>query len=270
MVLACAPDGGEMARLLRDGGAPSNPYGEPLPPAERAYLLQAMEDPERESAALELLVEATMRADPAAVRGADVLRDPEVVAALVERASREGPLREVAARHLLRHTPRAMLRKVAGLRPSLRSAIGLRLAAKGGVEGEGSPGEGPERDSYLASRGDRAVMDRLLLALQRAPDPTAEAEAVERLGWAATDEALRALARHLHTPSIRPWRGGRRSVRLDILEALNVHWPEEPAFFWSRVRSDKDYRRAARQVERFLGVRPEGELPPFFTFEPGQ
>ncbi|MCB9670715.1 MAG: hypothetical protein H6734_14640 [Alphaproteobacteria bacterium] len=53
-----------------------------------------------------------------------------------------------------------------------------------------------------------------------------------------------------------------------MLEALHVHWPEEPAFFFDHVRSDKDYARAELQASRFLGVTFEGERPPFFVAGP--
>lgn len=270
MLLACGPGPGalppdEAQALLASGEAPDNPYGEPLNEAGLQVLVEAL-DGERGRHALTVLVSAACRADPMAVRGANVIRQREVVEALVRQASRPGVNRPEATRALLLHVPRDVLRThAAGLTPDGRTGSGLRVAAKGGVEAQEVDASLPEARAYAVARG--APLQTLLDALQGAVDGDAEAEAIELLGWSATDDALKAVASRLRTPRKRHDEGKERSVRVDVLEALHPHWPDEPAFFPTRLRSDRDYLRAERRAEALVGITLEGPRPPYFSFQ---
>lgn len=56
-----------------------------------------------------------------------------------------------------------------------------------------------------------------------------------------------------------------RSQRLDILPALQLAFPEEPALYPNTIRDDSGYAAAEAFVEKRLGVKFTSPRPPFLT-----
>jgi hypothetical protein len=270
LLLACGDAPSPVLQAVRihlDAGAPrpQPPAGRALPADVREALVARLrEQPDPE--VLALYVDLASREAPEALRGANVLREDADVALLLSLAT-DPVLGRRARTALYRRVPRALLRdgRAASLATlTARDDLTVRLLAKAGV-GEPAGVDDPLLRAWAASTGDTAAEQALLDAAASAHDGEALAEAVDALGWAATDRTLRALGRLLRTPHVRPDPLGQRSVRLDVLEALAVHFPEEIVFATQEITAAKDYRRAEVRVEALLGVLPEGEVPPFFT-----
>jgi len=77
-----------------------------------------------------------------------------------------------------------------------------------------------------------------------------------------------ALASQLRTPLIveRPT-VFRRSVRLDVIQALSYDFPDQPVFWQENIRSDEDYARAEQFCAGRLGAKWNAPRPPFLTVE---
>jgi hypothetical protein len=77
-----------------------------------------------------------------------------------------------------------------------------------------------------------------------------------------------ALASELRTPLIfeRPT-VFRRSVRLDVIQALSYDFPDQPVFWEENVGSDEDYASAEQFCAERLGAKWDAPRPRFLTVE---
>lgn len=244
-------------------------------------LRETQDDPRAEVA--RALIAAARAADPLAPRGGEALRDARVIGALVDPGlSRADGAKELCLEALLRSVPPAALAPHGGaLAASLQAGpdptVALVLAKarpSGGLgaleaaaRADPTFGASPEVALAGAALGDVERERALIAAFEAAADPRRKRELAQDLGLVATPAALRALGAALRTPLVEASLSDRRSVRLDVLSALRLTFPDEPALFGHLIRDDAGYEAAERFVERRLGVRFTAPRPPFLTQE---
>ncbi len=271
-----APFQGDVRPFLAEGA---------LEPGALALLVRslgALEDDPRAEVA-RALIAAARAADPLAARGGEALRDARVIAALVDPGLRRADgAKELCLDALLRSTPPALLAPHgAALAASLRDAPDPTVAlvlAKAKPEGglavlEAACGAdetfaaAPEVELARAGLGDVARERALVERFEATDDAARKRELARALGLVATRPALAALGRALRTPLVEDRPSVRRSVRLDVLEALRLTYPDEPALFGHTIRDDAGYEAAERLAQDALGVTFTAPRPPFLTEE---
>lgn len=242
-------------------------------------LRDAEDDPRAEVA--RALIAAARKADPLATRGGEAIRDARVIAALVDPGlARADGAKELCLEALLRSVPPALLAPhgpalIASLRagpdPTVAIVVakakppGGRAAIDAAAAADVTFAATPEVDLARAALGDAARERALIEAFEAAAEPSAKREQARALGLVATPAALQALGRAVRTPLVDASLSRRRSVRLDVLDALRLTYPAEPALFGHTITDDAGYEAAERFVQDTLGVTFTAPRPPFLT-----
>ncbi|HEY3836903.1 MAG TPA: hypothetical protein VGL72_10045, partial [Bryobacteraceae bacterium] len=125
----------------------------------------------------------------------------------------------------------------------------------------------PNARIAAAALGDTELEKECEARFTLTSDPQVKAEAAHTLGLIGTEPALRALASELRTGLVidKPEAYFKRSVRVDILEALSYNFPDEPALYTTQIHDDSGYERAEQFCQKRLGVSWDHPRPPFLT-----
>ncbi|MEM9455118.1 MAG: hypothetical protein AAGF11_13135 [Myxococcota bacterium] len=233
-----------------------------------------------------LMVDVALSTDSLKPAGAEVLRHPRTISLLVQIAGRDQP-------DLAREAAMSALRKL---------VTPAQLAPHGDIFTQALD-RGPSEEAFLlvakakpdpakpvveylvgttrwrgaeeaqiahAALGDTTQEDRFLEALEQA-ETRADAEAVTRtlgsLALIGTPRSLRAVAERLRTPLIFSVPGAfEKSVRLNVLEALLYHYPDQPILYPNNIIEESDYTKAEVFCTQTLGVTYSQPPPPFLTY----
>ncbi len=232
-----------------------------------------------------LLAEVARRTDPLTKKGADVIRDPKILALLAGPGLAKPDLGRMAAMDALRKlaTQPDLSRFGGAFTKTLQDAPSgdaFLLVAKAKPEGAKPVVERlaalPSWRDDQAARIARAafgasdIEDAFLAraaAAEAASDGKALGEALGTLGLIGTPRSLRAVAARLRTPLEIHMPGVYdKSVRLSVLEALLYNFPDQPELYPNNIITEADYSAAEGFCERTLGVRLSGPVPPFLTY----
>jgi hypothetical protein len=102
---------------------------------------------------------------------------------------------------------------------------------------------------------------------EAARDGRAFSEALVPLALMGTSRSLKAIAERLRTPLIFEVPGAyKKSVRLNVLEALLYNFPDQPVLYPNNIITEADYTAAELFCIRTLGVTYTTPPPPFMTY----
>lgn len=229
-----------------------------------------------------LLTDVGLRTDPLTPKGAETLRNPEIIEMLVGAGLAKPDLAREAAMEVLRKlvtqpdlakfgdtfvkalgdapTEEAFL-LVAKAKPHNGAVVVDRLARL------------PEwRDSEAvkiarAALGAKEVEDEFLAAAETATDGRGLAQALGPLALIGTPRSLKAIAMYLRTPlTIEVPNAFEKSIRLNVLEALLYNFPDQPVLYPNNIVSEADFTAAERFCTTILGVAYTSPPPPFMTY----
>lgn len=229
-----------------------------------------------------LLVAVGKAGDELRPKGGDALRDPRVISALVELGlARQDGAKETCLSALIQSVPPALvaphgdaLAASLAASPDQTTAMAVAKAKpKGGLAAlekaiKSAPWIGKTREAELlrAALGDAALEKKLLAAFAAEKSPEKKARLARELGLVGTPATLKALGAELRSPVVYETPSSvARSQRLDILPALQLAFPEEPALYPNTIRDDSGYAAAEAFVEKRLGVTFTSPRPPFLT-----
>ncbi|MEZ4302126.1 MAG: hypothetical protein R3B70_44765 [Polyangiaceae bacterium] len=257
-------------------------------PAEQAievlwHALASDPEPVRQEVA-RLLVAIGLEVDPAHLQGGRMIRDRRLIAILIDAGlpRGEGKGRDACLDALQKHVPPAVLAEyekplVADLQRFPDSTAFL-VVAKGKL-----PSAKPVVDQLLqtprwasdqsaliagAALGDQATERGFTSAFIAETDPREKARRAQLLGDIGTPTALAALTSELRTDLvIVVQRSFRRSVRLDIVEALAYVYPDNPLFWEGAIKDDRGYEAVEQFAEQHFAVTWKKPRPPFLTIE---
>lgn len=231
-----------------------------------------------------LLVDLGRRADPLFSRGAAILRDPVIIAALTGPAlSADDAAREAALSGIHEFVPASAL-AVHGDSltrdferfPSSSSFLVLAKAkpaqARAAVQKIAvTPRWKEDRSARiaLAAFGDLAVEQSFTDPFASTQDAGEFARLAQQIGWIGSMTALRALADQVRTSLIFEIPNAvRRSSRLDVIAALSFNFPDEPVLFPNKITSEQSYEAVENFCRSRFGVTWSKPRPPFLTQQP--
>lgn len=232
-----------------------------------------------------LLVDMGRLTDPLTPKGADVVRNPEVLALLagpalarpdLGREAAMDALRKLVTRSDLARFDDAIVKTlesapseeafllVAKAKPPRAAEVVNRLAALPAWK------EAEAVRIARAALGDQNVEDEFLALAanaERANNGEALSHALGTLGLIGAPRSLKAIAQRLRTPSTIHIPGAfEKSVRLSVLEALLYNFPDEPVLYPNNIIREADYTAAERFCTATLGVTYLAPPPPFLTY----
>lgn len=234
--------------------------------------LTRADGPVRE-AIVDLLVDLGIQTDPVVHQGAAVLREPGLVAILVNEGCHTNDQGCLSALDALRvHSPESVLQphrtriaEIAAREPSsaalLAAAKAKALEARPTAEAEAGREAGA---IALAALGDDAREQALLDAIDAAEVGEALAAALADAALAGTQRLIRKIAEQMHTPLVIDTPGVHiASVRLNVLDALCYNFPEVPEFYSNNIVDDSDYLKAEEILMKRFGVKFTKPRPEF-------
>jgi len=235
---------------------------------------------------VKLLVDLGRRTDPLTPQGADVLRNPQILAILagpglvkpdlgrqaaidsLRRFSLPGdlsPFGDALTKVLQEFPTEDCFLLVAKAKPQEAKGIVNHLAESSAW----SKTEAPR--IAQAALGDTKIESEFLSAVAKADansNARALATALATLGLIGTPTSLRAIAQHLRTPLTIELKGAFvKSVRIDVLEALLYNFPDQPVLYPNKIVVPEDYLAAEQFCSRTLGVAYTTPEPPFLTYQ---
>lgn len=218
--------------------------------------------------------------DESRPKGADALRDPRVIKAMVlyGLAKTDGA-KETCLDAMIKHVPPALLAPhgdalSASLseRPDQTTALAVAKAkpASGLAALEKAAKaskwfrESREAELLRAALGEGVAEGKLLAAFAGEKDPVKKRNFARELGLVGTPATLKALGSALRTPVVYETPSSvAYSQRLDILAALQLAFPAENVLFPNTINDDAGYAAAEAFVEKQLGVTWSSPRPPF-------
>lgn len=239
-------------------------------------------DPEDREAIVDLLVQLGLKTDPLTPKGAEVLRNQQIIAILSRAGLARDDLGQYAAIDALRK-----LVKRSDLAPHADAIVktlltspseqAFLLAAKAKPVKEKvqveqlarSPQweEVEEARITRAALGDMEIEDEFLAKLDEVKDGKGLIDALAPLSLMGTPQSLKAVASHLRTPlTIVVPNQYEKSVRLNVLESLLYNFPDKPQLYPNNIFTDADYRAAERFCTETFGVTYTSPPPPFMTY----
>ena len=223
------------------------------------------------------------RLDPLFERGSILVRDAACIALLVDPGlAVMGQARDTAIDVLLTCVPTQLLQPVGQkLVEHLRAHpddLSLRLIAKARLPAARieiaklmtMPQRAVSESVKLAyaALGNATVEQEFIQAFLSTHDAAEKARTARLLGYIGSPNALKALAREMRcelvvaTPGVM-----RRSVRLDIIAALRMSYPDK-VFLWDQaIRDDSGYQAVEDFCVQHLGARYRTPRPPFLWLE---
>ena len=121
-----------------------------------------------------------------------------------------------------------------------------------------------------ARLGDQKAEDALLRAYADITDPREKGALAPRLGYVASQNTKMLLAKEIRTPDFYYWnKQSRRSLRIYIIEALHLSFPQEPLFWkpFFTPSNDVYYEKIEKWLEEKLEIEWERPRPPFLYEE---
>jgi hypothetical protein len=253
-------------------------------PAVLEYLRQELDaaSSEDREAIVDLLVKLGLEAEPLTPRGAEVLRDQQIIGILAGPALARDDIGRYAAmdalRKLVTHADLA-LHEDAIVRALLAapSEEAFLLVAKAKPVKERVLVEqlarSPEWKKVEAAKivraalGAKEIEDEFLSKVDEAKDGKGLVDALGPLALMGTPRSLKAIAVRLRTPlTIIIPTLYEKSVRLNVLEALLYNFPDQPVLYPNNIITEEDYRAAERFCTESLGVTYTTPPPPFMTY----
>ena len=236
----------------------------------------------REQAA-RMLIAIGKQADPLSARGIPIIRDPQVIQALVKAGLPNvasvcdivlDALQTLVPAEALRPHGAALvdqLKKtptqtafllIAKVKPAEAAPVVRELAASprwAGVE---------EAKIAQAALGNRTLEQEFIDRFTQARDPEKVAQLARVMALIGTEPALKALAARMRTDLVIEMTNVfRRSVRLDIMAALSYAFPEQPFLYDNAVSDDSGYERVEKFCEERFGTKWDRPRPPFLTVQ---
>ena len=253
-------------------------------PAVLEYLRQELDaaSSEDREAIVDLLVKLGLEAEPLTSRGAEVLRNQQIIGILAGPALARDDIGRYAAmdalRKLVTHADLA-LHEDAIVRALLAapSEEAFLLAAKAKpvkervlVEQLARSPEWKEVEAakiVRAALGAKEIEDGFLSRVDEAKDGKGLVDALGPLALMGTPRSLKAIAVRLRTPlTIIIPTVYEKSVRLNVLEALLYNFPDQPVLYPNNIITEEDYRAAEHFCTESLGVTYTTPPPPFMTY----
>jgi len=257
--------------------------GRPDPAALRLLSRElATRGPENREAIVDLLVKIGLATDPLTPKGAEVLRDQQIIAVLAGPGLATEDLGQYAAMHALRRLvvrDNLVLHEDAIVKALLESPSdeAFLLAAKTKPVKDKVLVEqlarSPERKEMKEAKIARAALgameieNEFITAAENAKTGQELADALDTLALIGTQRSLKAIAGYLRTPmTILVPNAFEKSVRLDVLEALRYNYPDQPLLYPNNIYNEEDYRAAELFCTNTLGVTFTEPPPPFMTY----
>ncbi len=242
-------------------------------------------DPSVRENIVALLVDMGSRTDPLQSRGAEVVRNSQIIELLANAGLTRPDLGREAAMDALRKlvtqpdlaifgdaftkaledtpTEEAFL-LVAKAKPQKAKAVVDRLA----VLPEWKDVEAVK--IARAALGAKDIEDEFLSAAadaEAAADGKTLARELGSLALVGTPRSLKAIAERLRTPLTIHIPGAfEKSVRLSVLEALLYNFPDQPVLYPNNIINEADYTAAERFCTKIFGVTYRNPSPPFMTY----
>ena len=261
--------------LLRDG----------KPDSAAVQLLAsdlASDSPHAREKLVALLVDLGLRTDPLTPKGAEVLRDRQIISALADAGLAKPDLGREAAMDALRKLVTskdlapfgeafsAALDKSPSDESFLLVAKAKPERAKPIVDRLARLPRWKDVESAKIARaalGSQEVESEFLAAANSANDGGSLAKALGPLALIGTPRTLKAVAERLRTPLTIDMPGAyEKSVRLNVLEALLYNFPDQPVLYPNNILSEADYSAAEQFCVQTLGVKYTAPPPPFLTY----
>lgn len=275
------PNGDEILELNRAGAAPD---------MIAAVSRTKPEDRNKiERPALGLIVDLGRPVVPAGSSApehlAPIVTNPAVVAYLAKTLKEaNADLRDEAGAVLADQVPEPALRANANaILEALRQYPGttggaLILGRIGSAEAkklvdsvEGLRLTSPEDTEIAVARlGDKQAEERVIKGYQTAADARSKGRESVRVGYIATPNAVKTLARDMRTSESYVWRmNSRRSLRIYLIAGLHRAFLNEPVFWkpYYKPEDDSYYERIEAWLESHLGVKWTEPRPPFLYEE---
>jgi len=233
-----------------------------------------------------LLVDVGVSSDPLQQEGAEVLRNKQIVEILVGSGlakadiAREATLdalrklvtQEDLARYDVEFTKALENRPseevfllIAKAKPSKAKTL-LDSLARSSVWKDS-----PEAKIALAAMGDTMIENEFIdvaEAARKEGDSQSFIDAIGTLSLVGTQQTLTYIANQLRTPLVFEVPGAfRKSVRLNVLEALLYNFPDQPVLYPNNIVNEEDYTAAEHFCTKKLGVTYTIPPPPFMTYE---
>jgi len=226
-----------------------------------------------------LLSDLGKRADPLYSIGGQLIRVPQIISMLIKDGlSKADQGREASLSALQEFVPAPLLKPyekeltsdlethpsttafllVAKVKPGDAAPVVQRLFA--------TPRWSNELNARVAAAalGDAPIEKEYEDAFIAATIPKEKARLARILGLIGTESSLRILAGGLRTGLvINEVTMYKRSVRLDVLEALSYNFPDQPVLYETQINDDSGYARAERFCEERLGVSWNQPRPPY-------
>ena len=242
----------------------------------------AVDTPQVREQIVALLVNMGVQSDPLTPKGADVLRDQQIISLLANAGLAKPDLGGHAAMDALRNlvTQRDLANfgdQIAKALESAPSGEALLLVAKAKPPGARpvvdklaqSPKWKDAEDLKIAraALGAQNVEDQFLAAADAAKDGEALAQALGTLALVGTPRSLKAIAERLRTPLTIDRQGAfKMSVRISVLNALLYNFPDQPVLYPNNIRKEEDYTAAEQFCVKTFGVMYTNPPPPFLTY----
>jgi len=115
-----------------------------------------------------------------------------------------------------------------------------------------------------AALGDHTIEKEYIERFVSTSVPEEKARLARILGLIGTEVSLRTLAAGLRTDLvIDKMMAFKRSVRLDVLQALSYNFPEQTIFYENQINDDGDYARAEKFCEERWAIKWDGPRPSY-------
>ena len=234
------------------------------------------------SSIVTLLVDLGISTDPSAPLACEAIRDPNIIGALARGGlAQDDHAREEASIALRKYCTQSDLAQfgtpiaraleqapaydafllVAKAKPPEARKVVTRLLHTEEWKEEGAK-------IAAAALGDQKLEGEFLRQASAATNGKALAEALKNLSLVGTKRCLEAVAGYLRTPmTIEVPHAFKKSVRLDVLDALVYHFPYEPVLNSNLINDDSGYAAAERFCTQTLGVQYTEPRPPFLTYQ---
>jgi hypothetical protein len=234
-----------------------------------------------------LLVDIGLQVDPRRPEGTEALCDREIIETLVK----GGLARRDAAREATMDALRKLVRPadLSAWADAFAKAVdekptkdALLMVAKAKAIGAkplvAKLSQSPQwtNDESLriaqAALGNKVIEDEFVAETAKShasKDSKQFVESLAPLAMIGTRTSLVALAKYLRTPlTFLIPEALERSLRLNVLDALRYHYPDQPEFYPNNIHAEADYTAAEHFCTKELSVTYEMPVPPFMTYRP--